>query len=101
MFVREYVRNADVSEEVREKRRAYERERYQRCLAITNAAKNIPCMDCGVCYPPYVMQFDHRDPATKHRHVALIRGIAALKREIEKCDVVCANCHAERTWGNK
>lgn len=55
-------------------------------------------MDCKVFYPPYVLQFDHRDPATKKYHVAEIVGpISMVMREINKCDLVCANCHAERT----
>lgn len=27
--------------------------------------KNVPCMDCGVTYPHYVMEFDHREPEHK------------------------------------
>lgn len=58
-----------------------------------------PCMDCGVQYPSHVMQFDHRDPSTKCFTIAAnkCRALTALQVEVEKCDVVCANCHAERT----
>lgn len=61
--------------------------------------KEIPCMDCGVSYPYYVMDFDHRDPNTKNREVALMLtwSTATLLQEIEKCDIVCANCHRIRT----
>lgn len=62
--------------------------------------KRKPCMDCGMSYPPYIMQFDHRDPSEKSFSVAARRhGIDKIKLEIEKCDLVCANCHAERTHG--
>lgn len=65
--------------------------------------KSMPCTDCGVKYPPYVMHFDHRDPSTKLFNIGHIvtRSMTLILAEIEKCDLVCANCHAERTWGHK
>lgn len=61
--------------------------------------KDKPCIDCGVKYPYWVMQFDHIKGEKKFDlgHAADRAGIAGLKAEIEKCEVVCANCHAERT----
>ncbi len=67
--------------------------------AYIDSLKTGPCVDCGGQFPPYVKQFDHRDPSRKSFQI----GTAALKRfsvldaEAEKCDVVCANCHAVRT----
>lgn len=71
--------------------------------AIIHAAKNRPCMDCGIQYPPYVMDLDHRDPGQKLFTVAQIRAGSSEKllAEIAKCDVVCANCHRIRTFGPK
>lgn len=69
------------------------------CLYIDNA-KRCPCSDCGKTYPTYVMQFDH---VRGRKLVALSRaaqsglGMQRVKDEIAKCEVVCANCHAERT----
>lgn len=59
-------------------------------------------MDCGVHYPSYVMDFDHRDPSTKKGGVGKFVSVGwkSLKEEIAKCDLVCANCHRERTWGD-
>jgi hypothetical protein len=66
------------------------------------AAKAKPCADCGMRYPPYVMDFDHREGEVKlfnvsawnvHRWVS----VSMLLAEIAKCDLVCANCHRERT----
>ena len=58
-------------------------------------------MDCGGEYPPYVMDFDHRDPLDKTDNVAnaVHNGwsVTKFRAEIAKCDVVCANCHRERT----
>jgi hypothetical protein len=66
-----------------------------------DAAKDVPCMDCGVKYPPFVMDFDHRDPSQKEFSVASLVTSGPLEKivkEIEKCDVVCANCHRIRTY---
>lgn len=62
-------------------------------------AKTRPCCDCGIQYPYYVMDFDHRDGATKKFALNSVyyEAKGAILREIEKCDVVCANCHRERT----
>jgi hypothetical protein len=74
----------------------------QRMRNYVIEAKNVPCMDCGVSYPSYVMDFDHRDPSQKVANVSQLarRGNwIKIKAEIEKCDVICANCHRERTHG--
>lgn len=79
--------------------------RRKRLMAISDEAKSRPCLDCGVQYPPYIMDFDHRNPAEKVACVSKLVGSGAkdaeeiLRLEIEKCDVVCSNCHRERTWG--
>jgi predicted HNH restriction endonuclease len=61
-------------------------------------AKDKPCADCGVKYPTYVMDFHHRDPATKEFVIALSasRSREDVIAEIDKCDVLCANCHRIR-----
>lgn len=65
--------------------------------------KNKPCIDCGKIYPPWVMDFDHRDAKLKIGSVSYLtfRKLLAfdkIKQEIEKCDLVCANCHRQRTY---
>ena len=59
-----------------------------------------PCKDCGVQFPHYVMEFDHRPEEVKLNTVAaLARGSTRiLKEEVAKCDIVCANCHSARTY---
>lgn len=67
---------------------------------LIREAKNVPCADCDVRYPYYVMQFDHRDPAEKSFNIGQTGPTCSrelLLAEIAKCDVVCGNCHAERT----
>jgi hypothetical protein len=83
-------------------RRAYQRY-YQNKFAkkyvqVTNEKKSIPCYDCGEEYPPYVMDFDHRPGTVKSFNIAKERhSISTLLTEIDKCDVVCSNCHRQRT----
>lgn len=64
--------------------------------------KDRPCAACGTCYPTVVMAFHHRDPATKLFNIGnrkAYRGVEGMSMrdsvaaEIEKCDVLCSNCH--------
>ena len=67
-----------------------------------NKEKDVPCMDCGCSYPYYVMDLDHRDPTNKVAEIGILvnRGSwSKLKAERNKCDIICANCHRERTHG--
>ena len=85
----------------------------------TQAKTDVPCTDCGVVYPYWVMQLDHvPERGSKAFTVSLTYTSGSDRRvmvtreelvaEIAKCDVVCANCHAERThsrggqrWGRR
>ena len=66
--------------------------------AIVTAAKDVPCTDCGVRYPKRVMEFDHvRGKKTAAVAVMAVKASeAAIRAEIAKCEVVCANCHRLR-----
>lgn len=83
----------------KEHKYVYQKAYYQRHRDRVNALKARPCTDCGVQYPPHVMQFDHVRGEKKFTiSMNLRRKWEDTAAEIEKCDVVCANCHAERTW---
>ena len=77
------------------------RDRDRRLDELINSYKAQPCADCGESYPPYVMDFDHGDGADKEEKISTMRrrrmAFAKIIAEIEKCEVVCANCHRERT----
>lgn len=85
------------------KARYYERNerQRQRLRQILLEAKAKPCQDCGIQYPPYVMDFDHRENSVKLGDVGRFTRFTKkmLLAEIAKCDIVCANCHRERTHG--
>ena len=78
------------------------KRRRQRLRERIIEAKAHPCVDCGVSYPYYVMDLDHRPGEEKTMNLAVWHkqgagGMEALNAEIAKCDPVCANCHRERT----
>jgi hypothetical protein len=70
---------------------------------FVNELKNKPCMDCGIQYNPWQMDFDHKPGMIKKFNISFKVGngnttIKALREEIAKCDIVCANCHRDRTY---
>lgn len=86
-----YYRNKD---QYKERAKQNRRE----CRELARKAKNVPCTDCGLRYPYYVMQFDHLGDKIANINSMVAEGRKkALLIEIAKCEVVCANCHAERT----
>lgn len=58
-----------------------------------------PCTDCGKFFPYYIMQFDHVSDDKLFTIGNKVRNNfnKSVIEEIEKCEPVCANCHAERT----
>ena len=57
-----------------------------------------PCTDCGRTYSAEVMQWDHLPGTQKLADVSLIRSREGVLAEIAKCELVCTNCHAIRTF---
>jgi hypothetical protein len=63
------------------------------------------CTKCGVC-DLRVLQFHHRDPALKSFAISDIfyrpkdYSDEQIKAELDKCDLLCANCHIthHNTW---
>mgnify|MGYP001568123741 FL=1 len=70
-------------------------------IAFVRGLKASPCVDCGKQYPHYVMQFDHVRGVKSIGLAMVARNGWSRKRiltEAAKCEIVCANCHASRTW---
>jgi hypothetical protein len=84
-----------------------EKERLARKRKLSVAAireyiaqqKSVPCADCKGIFPPYVMDFDHLGIEEKLFNIggSTAKSLKAVKAEIAKCEVVCANCHRIRT----
>jgi hypothetical protein len=84
-----------------DKYKAWVKRKKDRVRDIRIAAKSVPCADCGVQYGYWVMHFDHvrgEKDFTISCHKNRSLSPRKLEAEIAKCDVVCANCHAERTY---
>jgi hypothetical protein len=67
---------------------------------VDQLKKNKLCVDCGISYPTYVMDFDHREGTSKVESVSRLATMASKARileEVAKCDLVCSNCHRIRT----
>lgn len=60
------------------------------------AKRSSGCVVCGED-EPCALQFHHRNPKSKLFEVsrAGTRSLEEVKKEIKKCDVLCANCHAK------
>jgi hypothetical protein len=64
---------------------------------------NHPCVDCGNS-DPVVLEFDHTGTDKLANVSDMVKNGLSLKRiqeEIDKCDVVCANCHRIRTYSRR
>ena len=55
------------------------------------------CVKCGYDKCMDALQFHHLDPKQKEFSLGQKRQstLSVLRKEIEKCILVCANCHAE------
>lgn len=63
-------------------------------------AMKVSCLDCDGEFPHYVLQFDHvRGKKVANISAMLMANVHwdLIAEEIEKCEIVCANCHAVRT----
>ncbi len=60
---------------------------------------DVPCADCRRIFPSFVMQWDHLPGQEKLGEISRLStgARAVILREIAKCELVCANCHALRT----
>jgi len=59
------------------------------------------CVDCKEKYPHYMLDFDHLPGYNKIDSPTQIIHKYSMEKaieEIKKCEVVCRNCHAIRTW---
>ena len=72
--------------------RRAERRAYTDAIKLTHG-----CERCGYNRCAEALHFHHRDPRQKRMEVqrAARSGWSTMVAEIAKCDVLCANCHAE------
>ena len=84
-----------------ERRSAQSKKEVQEMLARIKEKNG--CVDCGNKFPWYVLDFDH----VYGKKVANIGqmlnyfSVEDILKEVAKCEVVCSNCHRERTYQRK
>lgn len=96
-YYREYARKWRQKNKVKEQvRRAKIRNARREILANLKAG---PCLDCKKRFPPECMDFDHVEGIKKFTIAkeGMYVSLQKLLAEIEKCELVCANCHRIRT----
>ena len=73
----------------------------QRLRRLVDVLKSAPCTDCGGTFHPECMDFDHIT-GEKIESVSVMvsksYSLAKVQEEIDKCQLVCANCHRLRTY---
>lgn len=90
--LRTYYRNVDVKRATARRKAAENRE-------LLKAARSVPCLDCVSSFPWFVMEFDHTRGVKEFTIGARsANSITRILGELEKCDIVCANCHRVRTY---
>jgi hypothetical protein len=79
-------------------RRASLRNEFRENMLLYLSDKS--CKDCGES-DIRVLELDHKDPSTKlfsvSQAVRLGFNWEMVEKEIEKCRILCANCHKKRT----
>lgn len=59
------------------------------------------CEKCGYNECLGALQFHHKDPSTKEFNISRLKSVnvcGETKEELDKCILLCANCHAEEHW---
>jgi len=75
-----------------------DRKRYSELQLFINEYKSQHgCTDCGYNEHPAALHFHHINK-DKELNVCNAKSIQRAKKEIDKCIVLCANCHAIRTY---
>ena len=70
---------------------------------INDFKSNHPCTKCGESRI-WLLDFHHIDPSIKEYGVSTLKGngqIQKIKEEIEKCIVLCSNCHRDFHYQEK
>lgn len=85
-------------------RQQAEKNRKIKLLAI--AYKGGKCQKCSYNRCPGALSFHHRNPEEKDTAWKSLKNhsFEKIKFELDKCDLLCNNCHAETHWvldGNK
>lgn len=75
-------------------------ERWRKLKIEAVAYKGGKCQKCNGEFHPSVFEFHHRDPEGKDMSWTKMKLVSKSKRkaELDKCDLLCANCHRLTHW---
>jgi len=78
-------------------------KRKQRKKYIDDLKMSKGCFDCGYDKHPEALQFDHLPDQEKSFEISkgMLKPLDEVLKEIKKCQVVCACCHAIRTHNRR
>jgi hypothetical protein len=80
------------------------RSRERNYSYVNEIKETTPCADCDKHFDAVCMDFDHVR-GEKVKDIAKMTNacctLEAIQEEIDKCDLVCANCHRIRTRDRK
>lgn len=95
-----YYRERDKNRPSEQKMGYHRNSRKEKQLFLRELKESSPCTDCQTYYPYYVMTFDHMGTAEKSFELSQFAsyGMPRILQEIAKCELVCSNCHAIRSW---
>jgi DNA-binding MarR family transcriptional regulator len=85
-------------------RRKQDRHKITNYIRLAKTGK--VCVDCKEDYPPWILEFDHLPGTDKlftigQHNISRDKSLEDVKAEIKKCEIVCANCHKNRTYSRK
>jgi len=80
---------------------AYVTERGRETKKKAIAYKGGKCQKCGYNRCDAALEFHHRDPSQKDEKFFLTkkRKLEDITKELDKCDLLCSNCHKEEHYG--
>ena len=91
--------NGKLRSECKDCHKSYVKGKYNERKTIVNDIKTSQkCAKCGESRS-YVLDFHHKDPSVKDGTIARMTSnynkIEDIQKEIDKCIVLCSNCHRE------
>ena len=99
-YCREGWMSPDRWEKAQLANKSYQKQRREEITKLLNSIKiERGCADCGYNEHPAALDFDHLPGSEKLISIGQQKNRARSEvlTEVEKCEVVCANCHRIRT----
>ncbi|MEY4745231.1 MAG: hypothetical protein RL272_1176 [Candidatus Parcubacteria bacterium] len=84
--------------DVRCKRKFFVDKRRRELKQRAVAYKGGGCVRCGYAKCGAALAFHHREPGSKDFSLSgggITRSWSRIRAELDKCELICANCHAE------